>query len=233
MRVETIGDATLYLGDCLEVLPTLGKVDAVVADPPYGVGYRHGVDKGKLAGPTIRPNEEIHGDDRPFDPAPFLTYGNVILWGANNYAQRLPAGGGWLVWDKRDGMSSNDQADCEIAWTNAMHTIRIFRHLWNGMLKASERGEKRVHQTQKPIALMLWCLGFVADAQTILDPYMGSAPVGIACAATGQKYIGVEINPHDFDIACRRIEDAYKQPRLFDDEPKQKAIQLQMEGVKE
>ena len=219
MRVEHIGDATLMLGDCLAILPTLGKVDAVVADPPYGVGYRHGVDKGKLAGPTIRPNEKIEGDDTPFDPSPFLEYDKVILWGANNYTQRLPTGGGWLVWDKRDGMTSNDQADCEIAWTNTMHTIRIFHHLWNGMLKASERGERRVHQTQKPIALMLWCLGFVENAEVILDPYMGSAPIGIACASTGQKYIGIEKVPRDFDIACGRIEEAHKQPRLFADEP--------------
>ncbi len=218
MEPVIIGDATLYCGDCLEVLPTLSGVDAVVTDPPYGIGYRHGDWRGDLAGPSIRANQRVHGDDKPFNPTPFLNYSKAILWGANNYCRYLPDGGGWLVWDKREGMSSNDQADCEIAWTNTMHTVRIFHHLWNGMLKASERGEQRVHPTQKPIALMLWCLEFVGGAATIFDPYMGSGTVGIACVRSRRRYIGVEIKSDDFDIACNRIEAAWRnRPRLFDD----------------
>ena len=223
MRVEQIGDATLYLGDCLEILPTLGKVDAVVTDPPYGIGYRHGEYRGNKAGPIVGANERIVGDDSPFDPDPLLRFPFKILWGGNIYRDRLPAGG-WLIWDKRDGMGSNDQADAEIAWTDAIHTVRLYHHLWNGMLRATERTGSRVHPTQKPVALMEWCLGFVPDAQIILDSYMGSGTTGVACANLGRKFIGIEIEEKYFDIACRRIADAYKQPRLFEDEkptPKQ------------
>ncbi len=219
--------------DVSQSLAQAGMVDlsnlSVVTDPPYGIGYRHGKWRGKLAGPSVAANEPIEGDDRPFDPAPWLIYDNVIMWGANNYARRLPEGGGWLIWDKRNGMTSNDQADCEMAWTNTMRSVRIVHHLWNGMLKASERGERRVHPTQKPVDVMKWCLSFVRDAETIMDPYMGSGPTGIACVGLGLRFIGIEIEPKYFDIACRRIEDAYKQPRLFEDEPKQKATQLRME----
>ena len=223
MRVEQIGDATLYLGDCLEILPTLGKVDAVVTDPPYGISYSHGEWSGNLAGATQFGDCPIIGDNKPFDPLPWLVW-PCILWGANHYANKLPASAFWMIWDKRDGVTSNDQADCEIAWTNARGNARVFRHLWNGMLKASERQESRVHPTQKPVALMQWCLGFLPDAETILDPFMGSGTTGVACANLGRKFIGIEIEPKYFDIACRRIEGAYKQPRLFDDpnpQPKQ------------
>ena len=154
MRKEIIGSCELYLGDCREVFPTLGRVDAVVTDPPYGIDYIHGVGGGKLARSTSFANVKIVGDDQPFDPAPWLDIDNVILWGANHYADRLPPMPSWLIWDKRDGVCSNDQADCEMAWTNLGSPARVKRHLWNGMLKDSERGEIRVHPTQKPIAVM-------------------------------------------------------------------------------
>jgi site-specific DNA-methyltransferase (adenine-specific) len=217
MRIETIGDATLYLGDCLEILPTLGKVDAVVTDPPYGIAYSHGVGGGCLARSTIFDDSPIIGDDSPFDPSPWVKY-PCILFGANHYADKLPPSAFWVIWDKRDGIGSNDQADCEMAWSSIKGNARIFRHLWNGMLKASERQEPRVHPTQKPVALMQWCLGFLPDAITILDPFMGSGTTGVACANLGRHFIGIEIEPKYFDIACRRIVDSYKQPRLFEDE---------------
>jgi len=219
-RIEHIGDATLYLGDCREILPTLGKVDAVVTDPPYGIGYAHGGGGGKLARSTAFADVSIVGDDKPFDPSDFLKFRTIALWGANHFAERLPSSAGWLVWDKRDGVCSNDQADCEIAWTNKPMPARIIRHLWNGMLKASERGESRVHPTQKPVAVMEWCLKLLTHTgETILDPFMGSGTTGVACAKLGRKFIGIEIEPKYFDIACRRIEAAYKQPDLFISKP--------------
>ena len=75
------------------------------------------------------------------------------------------------------------------------------------------------HPTQKPTAIMEWCLGFVPNAQTILNPFMGSGTTGVACARLGRRFIGIEIEPRYFDIACRRIEDAYKQADLFVDAP--------------
>lgn len=228
MRIEHIGDAVLYLGDCREILPTLGKVDAVVTDPPYGIGYAHGGGGGKLARSTAFAHETIVGDDRPFEPTEFLGFPTVVLWGANHFAERLPSSAGWLIWDKRDGVCSNDQADCEIAWTNRTSPARVIRHLWNGMLKASERGEVRAHPTQKPIAVMEWCLRqATAGSDVVLDPFMGSGTTGVACAKLGRKFIGIEIEPKYFDIACRRIDAAYKQPDMFiarPEPPKQEAF---------
>jgi site-specific DNA-methyltransferase (adenine-specific)/modification methylase len=212
-RKEVIGDATLYLGDCLEILPMLPKVDAVIADPPYGIGYSHGVGGGKLARSTQFDHHPIVGDDAPFDPSPWLSFASVILWGANHFARRLPDSPAWLIWDKRDGVCSNDQADCEMAWTNLGKPARLMRHLWNGMLKDSERGTIRVHPTQKPEALMRWCVAMTTGI--VLDPFMGSGTTGVACMNLGRKFIGIEIEPKYFDIACERITNAQRQVRMF------------------
>lgn len=221
MNTVTIGNATLYHGDCLEILPTLPKVDAVVTDPPYGIGFAHGgndnsgIGKGKYA--TKFAKQTIAGDDAPFNPASLLTLGvPAILWGANHFSHELVGSKGWLVWDKRAASGhTNDFADCEIAWTNLKTVARVFRHHWDGMMKASEQGIFRVHPTQKPIALMEWCLSFVKDAQTILDPFMGSGTTGVACMNLGRKFIGIELERKYFDIACERIENAQRQARMF------------------
>ena len=226
-RVEQIGAATLYLGDCLEILPTLGRVDAVVTDPPYGIGFVHSGKGGCLARSTSFGGVAIIGDDAPFDPSPFLAFSRVVLFGANHFADRLPPSSNWLIWDKRDGVCSNDQADCEMIWTNLDGPARLIRHLWNGMLKASERGEIRVHPTQKPIAVMEWVLlQTTRDGQTVLDPFMGSGTTGVACAKLGRKFIGIEIEPKYFDVACKRIEQSYKQPDMFIKQPKAEQIPL-------
>ena len=216
---EIIGECRLILGDCLEILPTLGKVDAVVTDPPYGIAYSHGAGGGKLARSTQFDHHPLVGDDKSFDPSPWLQFGETLLFGANHYADKLPASSFWLVWDKRDGVCSNDQADCEFAWVKGKGNARIIRHLWNGMLKASERGEVRSHPTQKPVAVMEWCLGFISG-HTILDPFMGSGTTGVACVKLGRRFIGIEIEPKYFDIACKRIEDAYRQGDMFREPPR-------------
>lgn len=205
-------DVTLYLGDCLEVLPTLSGVDAVVTDPPYGIGYSHGVGGGCLARSTQFHQHAIIGDDRPFDPQPWLRFPSVILWGANHYASRLPDSSAWLTWDKRDGVCSNDQADCEHAWTNFKGPARIKRHLWNGMLKASEKGIPRVHPTQKPVEVMEWCVGMTTG--TVLDPYLGSGTTGVAAVRLGRKFIGVEIDPKYYAIAKARIQQAIEEREM-------------------
>ncbi len=205
-----MADFTLYNADCLDVLKTLGdgSVDAVVTDPPYGIGYSHGAKSGVLAKTTQFVGRKVIGDNKPFNPAPWLAYRHLILWGANHYADELPARSRWLIWDKRDGVNSNDQADCEMAWTNDTRPARLFHHRWMGMLKASERGIPRVHQTQKPVALMEWCLSFLPEGCTVLDPFMGSGTTGVACMNTGRNFIGIEIDPGYHAIAKRRIEEA-------------------------
>lgn len=123
MHKEVIGKATLYLGDCRELLAQI-QADAVISDPPYGIAFKHGgndrggIGKGKYA--TAFAGDAVTGDDAPFDPAPLLTLAPVVLlWGANHYADKLPPKASWLVWDKRASSGhTNDFADCEMAWIN-------------------------------------------------------------------------------------------------------------------
>ncbi len=218
-REERIGDCRLILGDCLEVMPLLDPVDAVVTDPPYGIGYIHGGGGGCLAKPTAHSKMPVIGDDSPFDPTPWLSQ-PAILWGANHFANKLPTRASWLSWDKRCSDYTNDQSDCEFAWTNLRHPARMIRHVWNGMIRGPESKTPRQHPTQKPIAVMEWCLGFLPDAKTILDPFMGSGTTLVACAKLGRKGIGIELDPDYFDIACKRVEEAYRQPDLFIEPPK-------------
>ena len=198
------GSVTIYHGDARELMPIPARV--VVTDPPYGVSlntsYRK-AKRGRLAGANDYP--AVYGDDRPFDPSPFLGYDGVVLFGANYYADRLPPSGQWLVWDKRDGIGYNDQADCELAWTKGTGgTVpRIFVHRWNGMLKASEKAERRVHPTQKPVALMRWAIGFMPSG-IVLDPFMGSGSTLVAAKDLGRKAIGIEIEERYCEIAAKR-----------------------------
>lgn len=212
-REERIGNQRLILGDCLQIMPLLGRVDAVVTDPPYGIGYVHSGGGGRLARSTVTLKPVI-GDDAPFDPSPWIGQ-PAILWGGNHFADKLPATQSWLTWDKRCADYSNDQADCEMAWTNLGFPARMFRHVWNGMLRGSESKVARVHPTQKPVVLMEWCLGFLPAAKTILDPFMGSGTTLVACQKLGRHGIGIELDPDYFEIACRRVEEAARQPDLF------------------
>ena len=216
LKDERIGNQRLILGDCLSIMLTLGRFDAVVTDPPYGIGFSHGGGGGKLARSTKLDHMPIIGDEKPFDPAPLLALGiPAVLWGGNHFADRLPASQSWLTWDKRCADYSNDQADCEMAWTNLGFPARMFRHVWNGMLRGSESKTPRVHPTQKPVALMEWCLGFLPDAKTILDPFMGSGTTLVACQRMGRHGTGIELDPDYFDIACRRVDEAARQPDLL------------------
>lgn len=230
MRVEHIGDATLYLADCRDVLPTLGKVDAVVTDPPYGIDYNPAQYQNVGALFTDR----IAGDNAPFDPAHLLTIASdVILWGANNFAEYLPRGG-WLCWDKRTCESADRMlgSPFELAWINNPARYKMARIQHGGVVNADGVGIRRQHPTQKPIALMTWCLSLVPNAGVILDPYAGSGTTGVACAHEGRRFIGIEREPAYFDIACKRIADAYAQPRLFAPSPPAKPVQPSMfEGV--
>lgn len=221
-RVEHLADGvTLYLGDCRDILPSLGKVDAVVADPPYGIAFAHGgndrggIGKGKYA--TKFAGVAIAGDAEPFDPSHLLSLAPVsILWGGNHFADKLPPSASWFIWDKRAASHhSNDFADCEMAWTNKRGVARVFRHQWDGMMRASERGVPRVHPTQKPVELMRWCLQQIPEATTILDPYMGSGTTGVAAVKLGRRFIGCEIDSGYFDVACKRIAEAMTQPDLL------------------
>ena len=205
-RKEVIGSCELYLGDCLEILPLLGKVDAVVTDPPYGIG----MDGGKIGKATY---EKKDWDSKPINARWIVDLAvPSIVWGGNYF--EVPPSARWLVWDKQNDVTTF--ADCELAWTNIDGAVRVFRWLWSGPYQ--KQREQRFHPTQKPLELMKWCIGFVpASAATILDPYMGSGTTLVACARLGRRGIGIEIDEGYFDIACRRIEDAVSRPDMFVD----------------
>ncbi len=216
VRKEVIGNAILYLGDCREVLPTVGKVDAVLMDPPYGIGASR-MQFGKWRTSRM---ERSGWDDAAPELADILALDvPSIIWGANNFT--LPPSRAFLVWHKGAGFKGRDFAECEQAWCSFDGNARVFDY--DPLARGAYRDKE--HPTQKPVSVMEWCLGFLPDAETILDPFMGSGTTGVACAKLGCSFIGIEIEPKYFDIACRRIEAAYKQPDLFIAQPAPKLIQ--------
>jgi site-specific DNA-methyltransferase (adenine-specific) len=201
----------IYLGDCRELMQgwTIPPCELLLTDPPYGIGLETRYEsKGKRS--ILAQNRDyplVVGDDQPFDPSHLLGYSKAVLWGANYYANKLPASRQWFVWDKRDGVLENDGSDCELAWTKGTKGIatRTFRHLWNGMLKDSERGERRWHPTQKPIALMSWCLSFFPKAKRVIDPYMGSGTTLVAAKLAGMSAVGIEVSEEYCERAVKRL----------------------------
>ena len=210
---------TLFRADCYPLLLSFEGIDAVVTDPPYGQGYRsnHNDRKVRAENPWTRylrseNFKPIEGDDGPFDPAPlFQVAPKVLLWGANYYFDRLPEQGRWLIWDKREGTRSNHQADCEMAWANQPGVPRLYSHLWIGLCRRGEenlaKGGRKLHPNQKPVAVMDWTLTLleIEPGQIVLDPFMGSGSLGVACIRRGIRYIGIEKDPEYFAVARDRL----------------------------
>lgn len=199
----------------MDILPSLNKVDAIVTDPPYGIGEAAGKNKsrGNLAIAKDYGNDSW--DDYPITQSHIDLMRSKsdwqIIFGGNYFP--LPPTKCWLVWDKLNG--SNDFADCELAWTNLDKAVRRIQFLWNGMLRQNKesRGD---HPTQKPIGVMAWCINHLPDScVTILDPFMGSGTTGVAAMKLNHKFIGIEINSKYFEIACRRIEECQRQGDMF------------------
>jgi site-specific DNA-methyltransferase (adenine-specific) len=199
-----IGRATLYLCDCRDILPTIGKVDAVVTDPPYGIGFAAQPTKWqRRAGqePEAWDNETVDGVVLSLP-----TIAPSIIWGGNYYS--LPQTRGWLSWHKPDAPPS--MAHFELAWTSFDRNARQLS------VSIGETNPERVgHPTQKPLKLMRWCLTFVSDAETILDPFMGSGTTGVAAVLAGKNFIGIEREPSYFEMAAKRIELAQRQGDFF------------------
>lgn len=207
VRTETLAEGvTLHLGDCREILPTLGRVDAVVTDPPYGIGINK---SNRLS--VSRGHGGETWDDEPADLS-WLVPMDVpaIVWGGNYFV--LPPTRSPLVWDKNN--AGRDFADFEMAWTNLDMVARriVFRPM--------NMDGGKLHPTQKPIEVMRWCIGWLpAGARTILDPFMGSGSTGVAAVKMGRLFVGIERSEKYFDIACRRVAEALKQPDMFIEKP--------------
>ena len=220
MSPVVIGNATLYLGDCMDILPTLPKMDAVITDPPYGIGEAAGKNKSRTNLAQAVDYGDLDWDDVPPSAdimASVMGAGKwLALFGGNYF--HLPPSSCWLVWDKLNG--NNDFADCELAWTNWPKAVRRLQWRWNGMIR--QGNEERSHPTQKPLQVMSWVIDLCPKCDTILDPFMGSGTTGVAALSRGKSFIGIEREPSYFDIACRRIEDAQRQAPLIPyEQPKQ------------
>ena len=205
-----IGNAELWLGDCMEVLPMLDKVDAVITDPPYGM-KRDGKPQSTSSHGGHKGYEFMGWDQEPPSAEAFALIlaaaERQIIWGANFYPQHLPPSMGWLFWDKGQRIS---QSDGELAFTNMQKALRVFT-----LNRAAIAQDGAVHPTQKPLALMKWCIEQAGNPQTILDPFMGSGTTGVAAVQMGRRFIGIEREPKYFEIACRRIEDAQRCADMF------------------
>ena len=206
----------LYHGDCLEIMPELEPVDLVLTDPPYGIGedgglkarYRQG--DGRTKG--VQKYQKMNWDSkrppkRVFElikKTPFY-----IIFGGNYFADLLPPSPGWLYWDKQLG---GDFSDGELIYTNKKMGLRSFSiHTFSGL----RGGKDRKHPTQKPIALVIWCIGFFKGTQTILDPFIGSGTTAIACERLNRRWIGIEISEKYCEIAAKRIESEASQLKLW------------------
>jgi len=211
----------LRLGDCLELMKSIpdGSVDAVVTDPPYGMAWNTdhtrfvvGPNGNGHGRPSKQNNPTITGDDKPFDPVPFLKFDKVIMWGYHHYSSSLPEGS-VLVWLKRlDGAFGTFLSDADLAWMKGGCGVYCFRDQ-----SLYGQTKNKLHPTQKPLPLMKWCMEKVSNpGDTILDPFMGSGTTGVACVQTGRNFIGIEIDPDYYAIAERRIKEAQMQPTLFD-----------------
>jgi DNA modification methylase len=204
----TIGNCRLILGDCLEVMPALGKVDAVVTDPPYGIG----------TGKTRAGSKGLDWGVQSWDKSTVKGLERIVLsltcpaivWGGNYY--HFPPSRCWLSWDKGQPAEWYSTAHFELAWTNLDKVAKRF--LMTQVAAYSQMD--KAHPSQKPLPLMRWCINHLPDtAQTILDPFMGSGTTLVACAKLGRKGIGIEMDPDYFEIACKRVQAAYDQPDLF------------------
>lgn len=202
----------------MNILQTLTSIDAVISDPPYGMNWD--TDTSRFGGGSAESRARrgkgrndiapVINDERPFDPAPWLSFPKVVLWGANHFASRLPVGS-TLVWIKRlDAAFGTFLSDAEIAWQKGGHGVYCKRDL-----SMMAEAKTRAHPTQKPVGLMSWCIQRVGAADTVLDPYMGSGSTGVACMDMGRRFVGIEIDRKYFDIACERIAAAHSQGRLF------------------
>ena len=212
-RKEVIGNQTLILGDCLEVMPTLGRFDACLTDPPYGIGIADNPVRQKHA----RKNWDAVAAGLDHIDALRQMTGEQIIWGGNYFI--LPPSRGFLVWDKKQPQNFS-LAMCEQAWWSRDANAKVYSR--------SVIGYEKDHPTQKPVDLMEWCLGFLPDAKTILDPFMGSGTTLVACQRMGRAGTGIELDPEYFDIACRRVDEAARQPDLLIPETRQQPVQEQL-----
>lgn len=217
-RREIIAEGVeIYLGDCREILPTLGPIDAIVTDPPYGI---NAAARGTVGTSKAAQVKDYGASDWDKAPPPRWLIDLMrdasrwqIIFGGNFF--ELPPSSCWLVWDKKN---SGDFADCELAWTNLPKAVRKIEWLWNGMIRKGS--DVREHPTQKPLGVMAWALDQLpADVGLVCDPFMGSGTTGVAAIQKGVRFVGIEKSHQYFENACKRLSEALNAPKLFAEAP--------------
>lgn len=217
-QVARIAGAALILADSTHL--ALPPVDAIITDPPYGIGYkvnarllRPGMKLKATAQTVTEARGAIANDDTAFDPAPWLALSpRAAFFGAQHFSPRLPVGR-WLVWDKRCGGVQDSHSDCDLVWMtgDSRKAMRVHRQKWRGVVREGEENcsrSKKLHPNQKPVAL----LGAIMDAldlqpgQIVLDPYMGSGSTGVAALRKGLQFVGCEVDPAHFNVAVARLQ---------------------------
>ena len=212
-----IGDCRLLLGDCMEIMPLLDKVDAAVTDPPYGYkDFNITRTGGSWSKKYQRDNSITDWDFKPEQGCFDLIFKKsevAIIWGGNYFTEHLKNNRGFLIWHKKTISESFSMAMAEYAWTNINMNAKVYH--------SPPQDSGRKHPTQKPLALMQWCLTHLPkETVTILDPFMGSGTTLVACAKMGRKGIGIEKDEDYFNIACKRVQEAYNSPDMFIEPPK-------------
>lgn len=203
-----MGNISLYNCDCREIYDSLPADASIVSDPPYGC--RNQCNYRRFSGGAPQCNKDfppIINDNQPFNPIPWLSFPKVVLFGYQFFASSLPQGTVYVWLKKRDNQLGTFLSDAELIWAKGGKGCYVHRHIWNGFDRQSEKGEKTVHPTQKPVALMEWILGKAKITGLVVDPYCGSGSTALACQRLGLPFIGCEIDPHYFDVACKRLKE--------------------------
>lgn len=213
------GLITIFCGDSRRIVPLMPTFDLLLTDPPYGINVAK---RGTIGGGSPKPGHKrtgwkVNAPCTDFGPVTWdskqppgwelqmlLSHAReAVLWGGNYY-EDLSRASCWLVWDKVNGTTSF--ADCELAWTNFQKAVRMFKWRWNGMLQQDMKNkEKRVHPTQKPVALMQWCIGHAKKPRSILDPYMGSGSTLLAAQRMGIRAVGIDMHEPYCAAAVERL----------------------------
>lgn len=214
-----LGPHRLFCGDCRDVSAMQRLMQGETArlalhDPPYGLTARmishfgNGQVVGKAHPVKRNTFAPVYGDNEPFEPAHLLESGEtVVIFGANHFADKLPASPAWIVWDKREELPSNHMSDCELAWVSTGNRARIIRHKWNGFDRASERGEPRVHPTQKPLKVWQQIIKWYSqEGDLVTDWYTGSGTTLLAAEMTKRRAYACEIVPYYCDVVLARYE---------------------------
>jgi site-specific DNA-methyltransferase (adenine-specific) len=221
----------IYNGDCMELMKDMkeNEFDLAIVDPPYGIkeSAHRNISRSKLAKTKMYKKEfwDYEKPSKEYFNELLKISSDQIIWGGNYFIDHLKSTRSFVVWDKVN--AGTNFADCELAWTSHIKSVRMFSFMWNGMMQGNpadgkrnngnkKTNEQRIHPTQKPVQLYKWLLqNYAKEGNTILDTHLGSGSIAIACWDLGYDLTAFEIDKEYFDKACERIDWHTRQKQLF------------------